>query len=206
MSTESQVAALLALIDNWRDKECKGLADAAEQECRRIRNEARKESRKQVQEAIREARLQKAHAQQVRQAEQVQREAASRQQAGQRLLAAGMDLLRQRLQARWRQSHTRAQWVQLALRQAMSVLPQQAQGWRIDHPSTWPADEQTAFAREIQAQGRAAPQFNPCGQLEGGIRICAGGACIDTTIDGLLRDEVATKAQLLGLIQDMAHE
>lgn len=199
MSTARQAQALLDLVVAWRDQECSRLAEAASQEAQRLRQEALAAARQQVHAAIEAARHQEAHAQQVRQAEQAQQERLRRQQAECRQLATGMDLLRRQLLARWLHKPARTQWLQMARQQAAVILFHQH--WQVEHPAAWPADEQAAFAHAVEAAGQESPRFTPRQELVGGVRICAGGACLDATVEGLLRDRAAIEAQLMALLQ-----
>jgi hypothetical protein len=204
MSTASQAQALLDLVAAWRDQECSRVAEAATQEAHRLRQEALVAARQQVHAAIEAARHQEAHAQQMRQAEQAQQKRQRRQQEECRQLAAGMDLLRRDLLARWQHQPARAQWLQMARQQAAAILFHQH--WQVEHPAAWAEDEQAAFARAIEAEGQGSPRFIPCQELAGGVRICAGGACLDATVEGLLRDRGAIEAQLMALLQETGNE
>lgn len=200
MSTAGQAQALVDLVLAWRDETCSRLTQEAIQEAHRLRQEALAAGRQQVHAAIEAARRQEAHAQQVQQAEQALQARRHRQQEECRQLATGMELLHRQLLARWQQKPARAQWLQMALRQAAAVLFHSP--WQVEHPTAWPQDEQAAFAHAVEAAGQGRPHFIPRQELAGGVRICAGGACLDATVAGLLRDRAAIEAQLMALLQE----
>lgn len=59
-----------------------------------------------------------------------------------------------------------------------------------------------ALQLRLQKQLAHAPHFEVKSTITAGLRICAGGACVDGSADGLLRERLAIEAVLLARINE----
>lgn len=121
------------------------------------------------------------------------------QDAVRHMLARARHRLGAALQARWNDAAQRRLWLDHLLGQALARLPKAH--WRIEHPAGWDSGEIGAWTARIAECSGAAPQLASAADIVAGLRITAGGACLDGTLDGLLADERAVQAQLLAQLE-----
>ncbi len=65
-------------------------------------------------------------------------------------------------------------------------------------PGSWPEADRTAIERQLEAQGEPA-RFFADDDIAAGVIIIAGGAELDMTLDGLLRDRARLEARIIAL-------
>ena len=87
---------------------------------------------------------------------------------------------------------TRRAWIDALLRMAAASLLDSS--WTIEHPTDWPQAEQHALRSRV---GEVSVSFAPQAGMAAGLRICAGGACVDGSVDGLLKDRAYIESLLL---------
>lgn len=121
------------------------------------------------------------------------------QDAVQYMLARTRHRLDTALLTRWQQPDGRRQWLDDLLAQALRRLPDAT--WLIEYPSTWDSSEISHWLDRIKTQTGSAPTLRSDERIQGGLRIQAGGACLDGTIGGLLADERAVQARLLAQLE-----
>jgi len=106
-------------------------------------------------------------------------------------LARGLDWLRAALLSRWADPATRQEWLETAVRQAATVLA--ADGWDVEFPDG--LDEASVLPiLETRATGAT---LVASADVDAGIRIRRGSACLDMTIDGLLANDSTLPGELL---------
>ena len=169
---------------------------AAEHDARAIIAQARATAQRRVHEAIQEMRregtrrLARANAQ----IETEQRARAQRlatQAVGDALL-----LLREELDARWRDPQNRRQWTDAVAR--LCVMRLRPGAWRIEHPRDWSEPEQRDFMATIgERDGVDEISFKADCDLKSGLRIKADQAVFDATPQGLLADRRTIAATIL---------
>jgi len=123
-----------------------------------------------------------------------------RQQADEALLTTTWQDLREALLHRWRDPMMRRRWVEDLVNQAASVLLDRH--WVVEHPVDWPAQERSALQRRLEKQLAHTPHFEIKSTIAAGLCICAGGACVDGSADGLLRERLDIEAVLLARINE----
>ncbi|MGB5586700.1 MAG: hypothetical protein WBN78_02930, partial [Gammaproteobacteria bacterium] len=124
-------------------------------------------------------------------------------------LERGRALLNEALRLRWQDPDKRRAWVRAVIEDAYAILP--AGNWHIHYPKeieeTWLADlvqqaaEKSAAATTGDGSDQdgpmpgASPGFQAVDDVEGGLRILRGSACLEMTIAGLMAraDELSSK-------------
>lgn len=121
-----------------------------------------------------------------------------RQELDQNLLASTWLALNEALIKRWQQPHSRIVWVEDLIQQASRALL--SEDWLIECPMDWSdADCIDLKQRLIDERGDQL-LFETRPSIFAGLRITAGGACVDGTIEGLLRRRVRIEELLLASI------
>jgi hypothetical protein len=186
---------MLRLVGERERREREAILTQARAEARRIVAEARSEARKRVRRDVEEMRQWMRR--EIGRAEAAF-ETAKRRHRSQRdaaLLEAGWGRLREALAARWRAPAARRAWVEMLLREALASLPKTA--WDIVHPHDWPEAERTALAQRLEGTLGHPPRFHPSPDCSAGLKLCAGGACLDGTLEAILLERPEIEARLL---------
>jgi len=199
MTAAQRAAALLELVAAYEREQCGALADAARKEARAIVGGAFATAR----ERLRAAGAHERERQRARVAAAEARLATGRrlqrQKAAAAALAQGWTKLRRALEARWRESAARAQWVTRYLDAARAALP--ASDWEIRHPADWPAAERERVALALGQSGISAVRFVADASLHAGLAIRSGGNELDATLEGLVADRAGVEGRLLAHLE-----
>lgn len=195
---EAQTLALLRRLAREQETRCQRLRDEAATQAAAITRSARAEARARVRAAVvTERRLQQDALARRRAA----LETAARQRAQAALgewLASAWQALPLALEQRWQQGEARALWCAAALQAAQRDLLQAA-ALQIEVEPRWLA----ALAPLVEAASAAGARVTLAPQpgLGAGLRIRAGHACVDATIDGLLAPRGRIAAELLAELE-----
>lgn len=196
----AQLKHLLAVVEQRRSERCRDVLDKAHEQARQLIKQAYRDERQRMHRELGETR-QKLHQQMVSVVARRQtRKRQRRQRADEELLKTSWLNLHEALLHRWRDSVIRRRWVDDLVDQAASVLVDSH--WLIEHPSDWPAQERSALQLRLEKQLAHTPHFEVTSTIAAGLRICAGGACVDGSADGLLRERLAIEAVLLARINE----
>lgn len=202
MNLERRTEALLALVEQYRERRRQELLNPANAEAGETLRAALAEARRRVSTAIAEERRRYA-------VETGAIEAAlatDRRLAGQRhavrLLEAAQHELRQRLIAQWIDPRGRSRWTTTHLRRALAAVPRDAP-WRIEHHPAWSGGERAAGADALRNGGVADLRFVADPGIAAGLRVISGHNVLDATIAGLLADRAQLEGRLLHyLVED----
>ena len=201
---DAQLKHLLAVVEKRRSEQCQKVLDKAQEQGRQLIKQAYRDARQRMHRELDELR-QKRRQQLVSMVAQRQtRKRQRRQRADEELLTKTWVELREALLRRWRDSAMRRRWVDALVAQAASVLVDSH--WLIEHPLDWPAEERSALQLRLQKRIGHTPHFEVKSTISGGLRICSGGACVDGSVDGLLRERLAIEAVLLARIHQTRRE
>jgi vacuolar-type H+-ATPase subunit H len=186
---------MLRLVEERERREREAILAQARAEARRIVAEARAEVRQRGHQDVQELRqwMRREIGRAEAAFETAKRRHRSKRDAA--LLEAGWGRLREALAARWRDPAGRRAWVEMLLREARASLPKTA--WDIPHPRDWPEAERGELARRLERELGHPPRFHPSPDCSAGLKLCAGGACLDGTLEGILLDRPAIEARLL---------
>ncbi len=122
-----------------------------------------------------------------------QRQAKQRELSA--LLARAGPGLRRELARRWQQSESRQKWIDGLLDAALTVA--QSGDWVIECPVSFAVDERSELFGRIEAAAGVRPSFKENEELEAGLKINVGLACVDGSLSGLLVNRREIEAVLL---------
>jgi vacuolar-type H+-ATPase subunit H len=202
---DAQLQHLLEVVDRRREEHCARVREEAQAQARQIVRQARRETRSRAHENLLELR------EQIRQqlvsadARQRTRQRQQRQQVEQALINTAWQQLPGALQRLWDDRNTRRRWVNELVRQASTTLINAH--WCIEHPPDWPGQECNDLKARLSNEFDCFPGFEAQSAVAAGLRITAGGACVDGSIDGLLQGRTRVEAMLLARIREQrSHE
>ena len=186
---------MLQLVRHHEREECEAILAYAQDEARRIVADAHREARTRMHEHLLELRhlmhRELSRAQAALETETRQH----RSRCDFALLEAGWKQLHAALARRWLDPVSRSAWVEMLVGQALANLPKLA--WEIAHPADWPDSERDALAQRLEREPLHRPRFAESPDMRAGIRIRAGSAVLDGSLEGLLLDRRAIEARLL---------
>lgn len=196
---EAPREALLELIRHSAGVQADtALAQAREQARERIRA-AFREARQRVSRTIADERLRANGLLTNHEAQLETHDRQRYQDAVQHLLTRARHRLGPALLDRWVRADSRRRWLEQLLDQAGRRLPPGQ--WTLEHPADWDPVEVRHWQQRLEAASGHTPATRACGELRAGVRILAGGACLDGTLDGLLADEGKVRARLLASLE-----
>lgn len=191
--------ALIELIAATRDaRNAEILRQARQQAQARIRS-AFREARQRVSRAIGEERVRARGQLALNEARLETHDRQRYQDAVQHMLSRARHRLDAALGARWQDTWQRRQWLEHLLGQALRRLPKAH--WQIGHPAGWDTAEIAPWLDRIAERTGAHPLLKGDAGIAAGLRIEAGGACLDGTVGGLLTDQRGVEAQLLARLE-----
>lgn len=197
--TETPRDALVELIATTRNTRCATILEQARSQAQARVRVAFQEALRRVHLAIEGERLRSRNLLAVNAARLDTHNRQHYQHAVQHLLARARYRLDTALRARWAAPDSRRQWLEHLLVQARLRLP--ATTWTIEHPADWDPAEIGHWQQAIQAASGSAPVLASRDGIAAGLRILAGGVCLDGSLEGLLADERAIQAQLLARLE-----
>lgn len=211
MNLEQRTAALLAVVETYRQERCAALLDPARAQARALVASALREARRRVRTAIGEERRRLASVLAAAEAQLATERRLTQQRRAATHLKHGWGALRSALQAQWDSAPARADWIAAQLSRVHAALrpaPQTARAdidpWVLVCPPTWAAAERERVATTLRTQGAPAVKTVDDPQLTAGFRVQAGHNVLDATLDGLLADRDAVQGRLLQLIEEPA--
>lgn len=193
------VEKLVAHIERGRDERCNEVLNEAAAEAERIVAKARQQARLRVHEAAEEAR---GEAERMRRSARAKAETRLRQaehKATSAALSDAWERLQEALPARWADGEACRMWVAAALDQAAHALP--AGTWTLTHPADWNPKEASDLLEEAaQTREDVDIRTEAAQDVEAGVRLSCGGACLDATPAGLLARPARVQALLLAAL------
>jgi len=198
MSLEERERALLKLVEDERDEACRRALAEAEQTARALLRETHRKERAHLHRRILEERARIQARIQAVEAERLTRERREQARSSARVLEQAWPLLRLGLAQRWQDPEGRRRWVARCVRQALASLPPGA--WTLRHAPGWPPGEQQAVREELGRALGVEPQLRSDTDVEAGLIVDSGGACLDGSLRGLLADRPRLEARLLALL------
>jgi hypothetical protein len=199
MRLEERERRLLTLVDEYLERESHEILDGARRESAELVRRAYRSARQRLRERVVAERSRALARVQAARAERVTRERRASEQTSVDLLAAAWPLLRARLLASWGDPERRRRWATHYLREALRVLPRGQ--WTVRHAPDWAPEEQQAAVAELGDALPQPPRFRSDGGITTGLVIESGGAMLDASLEGLLRDRARLEARLLALIE-----
>lgn len=201
---DTQLRHLLDVVSENRDKRCTASLERARRQADQTIKHAYHEARQQMHKHVLETRHTVQQQLKSAQARSQTRLRLHKQRADGLLLQRAWEPLREQMKERWRDTETRKLWVDSLIRQAMETLI--SSPWLIEHPADWPVTEQTGLRERLSASVSVEPVFSAEQRIQAGLRICAGQACVDGTLEGLLRSQARIEGMLLAKLNECRSE
>lgn len=191
---------MLKLVTEQQARECAAITERTGTEAHDILAATHRGARRRMHENVLEIR-------QIMRREMNQAQAVletARRQHTQRcdfaLIESGWPKLRVAVLARWRETAARRAWIDSLVQQAQTALPRGS--WEVYHPADLAAADRDYLTQAISAAAGAAPRFLIDAKASAGLRLCAAGACLDGTLEGILGDHSAIQAILLAKLEE----
>ena len=198
---KAQVNALEELVESSRKERCGQLLEDAKRGVKETVKRAHQENRARMRAAIEEQRKLMEETLAATRARLATRARQQQQQLDKEQLNAAWSRLRDALLERWQDAACRQRWILGLVEEALAYLP--AEPWTIEHPRDFDPTELSSMNERITEHcGGEHPDFAIADDLQAGLRIRAGGACVDGTLPGLFVDRNRVEAELLALLRD----
>lgn len=192
----AQVDRLLNVVHEYQDRQCEKILTQAQQETQQIIRQAYRDERLRLHQYILESR------------EGMQREIMTakakshtirkqlQHKADRLYLNQAWEMLKDKLITRWQNKEQRQRWVQKILVVAFQVLP--SQDWLVEHPDCWSEEEKHNLINQAQQKSSGiGVNFAVSSDIVAGIRICAHGATVDGSLQGLLANRSRIESEFL---------
>jgi hypothetical protein len=195
---EERKAALLKLVEAYREEECRRILDAARDEARRRVADTYRKERAYLHERIVSERSRVQARMQAARAERATRDRWSNERLSAGLLDSAWPRLRARLAARWLEPDGRRAWTGRYLRDALELLPKGR--WQVRHATGWGESERREMVERLNEQLERPPGMETDGRIEAGLIVECQGGVLDASLEGLMRDRSQLEARLLALL------
>lgn len=197
---DAQVSELEEIVEASREARCRELLEKARRNAVETVKRAHQENRARMRATIEEQRKRMEETLAATRARLATRERQRRQQADKERLSLAWSRLSEVLLERWQDSDCRRRWILGLVEEALAHLP--GDPWRIEHPQDFVASELASMNESITEHcGGEPPDFAIRESIQAGLRIVAGGACLDGTVEGLLIERNRVEAELLALLR-----
>jgi hypothetical protein len=200
MNIERQMRALLDLVEADRARQCAQILGDESGRAAALLSQAHADARARMRQAFDEQRVLRHERIAAAQARLATQRRLHEQQRTAALLRLAWDQLPGTLLALWRQTASRAAWIDHVFSSARARMPRGP--WHIAHAADWPASDRQALAQTLATGSGATPLFDSDTTIVAGLRITANGNVIDGTLGGLLADRSAIEAMLLRRLED----
>lgn len=194
-TVETQMQALLTLLEDDRRRQCEALIADAQARASNVLQQAQQDARTRMRAAF-AAERQRLDEQLKAAGARLQTEhRLSEQERRAQMLRLAWDMLPEALLQRWQDPGRRGKWVAQAIDSAQRLLPRDS--WTLNVAPGWPAQEREQALQSVARLLGAMPACSETAELQAGLLITAGGNRLDATLGGLLADRGAIEARLL---------
>ena len=211
-----QVRSMLDGIAQDLQARRKATLEDASKRARELLAETRHKARERVAQAVAEERLLMAQSLDKTAAALASRQRRRQQAVDVERLERGRKLLSEALRLRWQDPVKRREWVRAVIEDAHVILP--PGNWHIHYPKDVDEAEladlvEQAAARRAPSSAEddsdeaglipgASPTLKAVDDVEGGLRILRGSACLEMTIAGMMARADELSSELLAEIYD----
>jgi len=181
---DAQITHLLGVVGRYEKEKCQAILEQATVQADKIVKEAYNVSHRRTARSLEEIRTQSFQDLKMAEASLQTNARLARHKLDEAFLEQAWEKLREALCRRWKDPEFKKNWIEEIVRQASSALI--SRNWTVDYSASLSAEKVNKLRACFESQAVEAITFNPQGDIDAGIRICADGACIDGTIEGLL--------------------
>ncbi|MGD8568870.1 MAG: hypothetical protein PVJ39_12325 [Gammaproteobacteria bacterium] len=196
---DAQVQRLLELVAEYKQQQCDSILDHARRQSGKIIRDAYRSARDRIHNDIQLTRQDMREKLSAARAKQHTVKMQQQHNADMAFLNQAWQRLADKLKQRWQNPRQREQWIQTVLSSAAKVLPDQH--WQVECPGDWPDVERDRLSELANRQFGRTISFYGAADIETGIRIGAGGAWIDGTLQGLTADRMRIESEMLAQLR-----
>ena len=200
MNLRERQKGLLKLVDDYRDRECHRLLEAAMDQAEELKSQAFRKQRSHLHTRVLAERSRARERILGARAERATQKRLASEVRNLTLLQTAWPLLHERLAARWQIPEQRRLWADTYLRRALVLLP--SGRWTVRHAPGWTDQERGAILSGLQDELGQVPRFRSEAGIEAGLIVESDGAVLDASLGGLLQDRTRLEARLLALIAE----
>jgi hypothetical protein len=195
---DAQVDHLLKVVDQYENEHCNAIRDRASAHAAKIIREAYVHARERTTRSIEEIRSQSLQDLKMAEANLQTKIRLARHKLDEAFLEQAWVQLRDALCKRWLDVERRNEWLNEIIQQADASLV--SRSWLMECPDTLSDKECAELKSQLDTLGLDSVEMKPGKDINAGLRICAGGACIDGTVDGLLKQRARIEEMFLASI------
>ena len=199
MTIELSMQALLDIVESDRRAQIEAIVGEARAGAAALLREANRAARERMRQAFADERRQREQRVHAARANLQTRQRLAAQRRSTVLLDLTWRRLPDALLARWRLPETRRAWTAHVVARARTSIP--PVDWQIDHEPDWPMAERDEVGASLARECAAPPVCRADASIRAGLRITGGGAVVDGTLDGLLRDRAENGARFLAHLE-----
>jgi len=205
VSVQEQERKLIALVEQYRNRECTKQFEQAHKTRQEMIRTAYRDARQHLHQAVERER---AHAiSQVRSAEAElhTKRRAVEQRLAESSLKEGWQLLGQGLLKQWQDSEGRLAWIERCAKEALKRLPRDH--WTVQHPTDCTPKELTHFSDLITRESTdTVIDLQAVPAIKAGLVIGTSNTWLDMSLHGLLKDKKSVEARMLALFNRSEQE
>jgi vacuolar-type H+-ATPase subunit E/Vma4 len=197
---DTRLQHLLDVVERNRNERCEAVLGEAREQAQKLVKQAYQDARKHLHSKVQSTREDARQRLAAAEAQRQTRTRLQRQNADRALLERAWEPLNEQLLRYWHEPDTRRHWIDNLIRQAALNLV--SKPWRIEHPADWPEEERSELLAQLVKASGSVPEFSGKTKIKAGLRICAGGACVDGTRCGLLRSRSRIEGIMLAKLNE----
>ncbi len=195
---EAQVDHLLKVVEQYQQEHCESILRRADRQAKKIIEEAYSIVRGRTRRSLEEIRSQSLQDLKMAEASLQTQIRLARHKLDEAFLDQAWLKLRDALCLRWRDKGMRDQWIDEIVRQADASLV--SREWTLECPDSLTDEECKTLKDQLDSLKLDSVDMKTGDGINAGLRICAGGACIDGSVDGLLRQRARIEEMFLASI------
>jgi len=181
---DAQKAHLLDVVSQYEKEQCQSIIEQASEQAQKIVKEAYKNARQRTIRSFEEMRSKSFQDLKIAEASLQTQARLARHKLDEAFLEKAWEQLRESLCNLWKEPGFKENWIAELIHQSSSALI--SRDWTVDYSSSFSGDDLRWLKSSFDSIDLDSISFSPQPDIDAGIRICAGGACIDGTIEGVL--------------------
>jgi len=205
MTVQEHEQKLIALVESYRDRECREQLEQARSTKQKMIRIAFQKARQHLHQAVERERARAVSHIRSAEAELHTKRRAVEQRVAQSFLKGGWLLLREGLLKRWQDNESRLTWIGQCAVEAMERLPMDH--WTVKHPVDCTQEELTHFSNLVTKEsGDIVIELLVDHEIEAGLVVGTSNTYLDMSLEGLLKDSESIEARMLALLNRSSEE